>query len=380
MEAANIDGLGCFQQVEDPRADNRSHKLSDVLFIACCAVICGAESWDDIELYGRSKFEWLKGILELPHGIPSDDTFRRVFTLLNPEVFEEAFRAWISSLVSCVSGDIIPIDGKRLRGAFRASKENVIHQVSAWSCNHQLVLGQVKTESKSNEITAIPKLLKLLDIKGAVVTIDAMGTQKNIAAQIIEQGGDYLLALKGNHGTLQQDVSEYFDYIEQKGLLERVADSSETIDKGHGRLETRHCRIVTDIEWLEGREQWVGLNTLVEIRSLTEHLSEGRTTSETRYYISSLERSAEEFQSIVRAHWQIENNLHWVLDVSFSEDASLIHTPNAAENFSLLRKIALVLLKKDKTKGSLKGKRKRAGWNNDFLLSLLSLLNTADSK
>ena len=257
---------------------------------------------------------------------------------------------------------------------------SVIHQVSAWSCNHQLVLGQIKTESKSNEITAIPKLLKLLDIKGAVVTIDAMGTQKGIAAQLIDQEGDCLLALKGNHGTLQQDVSEYFDYIEQKGLHERLADDSETIDKGHGRLETRRCRIVTDIEWLEGREKWAGLNTLVEIRSVTEYLSEGRTSTETRYYISSLNRTAADFQEIVRAHWQIENNLHWVLDVSFSEDASLIHTPNAAENFSLLRKIALILLKKDKTKGSLKGKRKRAGWNNDFLLSLLPLLGFDDSK
>lgn len=364
--------LSSFESIEDPRRNNHCHKLGDILFIACCAVICGAESWNDIELYGQSKFDWLKHFLELPHGVPSDDTYRRVFTRLEPTGFEQAFRDWIQTLITSVMGDIIPIDGKRLRGAFRASKENVIHQVSAWSCRHQLVLGQVKTAAKSNEITAIPELLKLLEVKGAVITIDAMGTQTEIATQIIEQEADYLLALKGNHGTLHQDVADYFDYLSSsKSPSVSGIDYYEALDKGHGRLETRCCQVVTAIDWLEGREDWKGLSSLIKIHSHTEHLLEGRISEETRYYLSSLSRSAKESLEMVRAHWQIENNLHWVLDVSFSEEASLIHTPNAAVNFSLLRKIAMTLLKQDKSKGSLKSKRKRAGWNNDFLLSLL---------
>jgi len=361
-----------FSGLEDPRGENRRHLLGDIVFIACCAVICGAESWDDIELYGQSKLEWLETQLSLPHGIPSDDTFRRVFNALDPKKFEEAFRSWISELASRVAGDIIAIDGKRLRGAFRASKESLIHQVSAWSCHHQLVLGQVRTDSKSNEITAIPELLKLLDIKGAVITIDAMGTQKKIAKQIVEQGADYVLALKGNHSTLQRDVIDYFSYLQQQGLSVPVDCVHESVDKGHGRLEVRRCEVVTDIEWLQDRSRWAGLRSLIKIQSEVQHLKEQRTTTETRYYISSLTHSAETFSHIIRSHWQIENNLHWVLDVCFSEDASLIHSPNAAENFSLLRKIALGLLKQDSTKGSLK----RAGWSNSFLLSIISSLHS----
>lgn len=367
--------LKCFSHIEDPRKNNSRHLLSEILFIACCAVICGAESWDDIELYGKSKLEWLQTFLSLPHGIPSDDTFRRIFSALNPSTFEESFRNWIKTLVSNVQGDIIPIDGKRLRGAFRASGSNVIHQVSAWSCKYQLVLGQVKTEDKSNEITAIPELLKLLDIKGAVITIDAMGTQKEITGQVVKQEGDYVLALKGNHSILHKDVIDYFDDLQHPHTAACAASVHETVDKGHGRLEIRQCEVVTDLEWLEERSQWAGLSALIKVQSVTEQLKTGHVSSETRYYISSLSHSAEDFLEIIRAHWQIENNLHWVLDVSFSEDASLIHTPNAAENFSLLRKIALILLKKDETQGSLKSKRKRAGWDNQFLLSLLEHLN-----
>ncbi len=369
--------LACFAGVEDPRKQNISHKLEDILFIACCAVICGAEGWDDIELYGKSKQEWLEKFLELPYGIPSDDTFRRVFALIKPTEFEQSFRQWIQALIQHLSGDVIPIDGKRLRGAFRASKDSVIHEVSAWSCQHQLVLGQVKTEAKSNEITAIPELLKLLDIQGAVITIDAMGTQKNIASCIVEQQANYVLALKGNHSTLHEDVADYFNYLDkQKDTSALIADSYEDIDKGHGRLETRHCQIVQNIDWLEGKEQWAGLCSLVKIHSTTEHLLDGHVSEDIRYYISSLSCPAKDMLEIVRAHWQIENKLHWVLDVSFSEDDSLIHLPKAAENFSLLRKIAMTMLRRDSSKGSIKGKRKRAGWDNDFLLSLLQTLNS----
>lgn len=365
--------LACFKNINDPRQKNRRHQLSDILFIACCAVICGANSWDDIEEYGHSKIEWLKTLLVLPHGIPSDDTFRRVFSMLEPKAFENAFRSWIKTLISDVVGDVIPIDGKRLRGAFRASKTNVIHEVSAWSCTHQLVLGQVKTEAKSNEITAIPELLKLLDIKGSIITIDAMGTQKKIAQQVITQEADYVLALKGNQSTLHENVKEHFEQLNVEQEL--ILDSYKDIDKGHGRLTTRRCDVITDIGWLKGCKDWSNLSSVIRLQCETTYLVDHHVTTETRYYISSLEKSAQDIESIIRAHWQIENKLHWVLDVTFSEDACLIHTPNAAENFSLLRKIALTLLKKDTSKGSLKGKRKRAGWNNEFLLGLLAHLD-----
>jgi len=364
----------CFSDLEDPRKSNSRHLLSDILFISLCAVTSGAESWEDIELYGKTKGEWLKSMLPLPHGIPSNDTFRRVLSQLNPKVFEQAFRNWIMSLVSDVGGDIIPIDGKRIRGAFRAGANNPIHQVSAWSCSHQVVLGQVRTDSKSNEITAIPELLKWLEIKGSVVTIDAMGTQKAIAKQIVEKEGDYVLALKGNQGHLHQDVIDYYEHIEQKVDAKATVTTHETLDKEHGRLETRRCTVITDVDWLEDREKWAGLNSLLRVESTTEHLKQNRISRETRYYISSLKPTAEAALNIIRAHWQIENSLHWVLDVSFAEDACTIHDSNGAENFSLLRKIALALLKKDPTNGSIKGKRKRAGWNNDFLLSLIGQL------
>jgi predicted transposase YbfD/YdcC len=364
--------LPCFKNIDDPRKANRRHLLSDILFIACCAVICGAESWDDIEEYGHAKIDWLKKLLVLPHGIPSDDTFRRTFTLLEPSAFEHAFRDWIQTLISDVVGDVIPIDGKRLRGAFRATKTNVIHEVSAWSCRHQLVLGQVKTATKSNEITAIPELLQLLDIKGSVITIDAMGTQKKIAEQIIRQEGDYLLALKGNQSNLHDDVKASFEQLNEQE--ESKLTSYEYVEKGHGRLTTRRCDVITDIDRLEGRKDWLNLSSIIRLECETTYLVNDQKTTETRYYISSLDRSEKEIESIIRSHWQIENNLHWVLDVTFSEDDCLIHTPNAAENFSLLRKIALTLLKKDTSKGSLKGKRKRAGWNNEFLLGLLDHL------
>ncbi len=369
--------LTCFDGLSDPRGTNSRHPLSSVLFIALCAVISGADSWKDIELYADSKRDWLLSLLPLPHGLPSDDTYRRVFSALSPLSFETAFRQWIQSLVSSVSGDVIPIDGKRIRGAFRCEAENVIHQVSAWSCRHQLVLGQVKTHDKSNEITAIPELLALLDIEGATITIDAMGTQKAIAQQIIEQKGDYLLTLKGNHSTLCEAVSDYFEHLSTPAgqLLRSPADCFESVNKGHGRLEIRRCSVVQSLDWLTERSEWKALRSLVRIESSREILATGECSTETRYYISSLAESAEVIEHKIRSHWEIENKLHWVLDVSFNEDASTIHDENAAQNFSLLRKIALVLLKQDQSKGSIKGKRKKAGWSNQFILHLIQEAN-----
>ena len=374
---STITSLTCFKGIPDPRGDNARHPLSSVLFIALCAVISGADSWDDIELYALSKKDWLPALISLPHGLPSDDTYRRVLSALSPSAFEAAFQRWIQTLVSNVVGDVIPIDGKRIRGAFRCDSENIIHQVSAWSCQHQLVLGQVKTDDKSNEITAIPELLKLLDIEGATITLDAMGTQKAIAQQIIEQKGDYLLALKGNHETLHESVRDYFEHLTTSvgQQIRAPADFYESVDKGHGRLENRRCWVVQSLDWLEERNDWKGLRSLVKIEASRETLSTGHCSTETRYYLSSLNESAQVVEHKIRSHWEVENKLHWTLDVSFGEDASSIHDVNAAQNFSLLRKIALVSLKQDSSKGSIKGKRKKAGWDNDFLLEVIFQTN-----
>ena len=376
-EASAVVPLTCFSDLSDPRGTNSRHSLSSVLFIALCAVISGAESWDDIELYAQSKHDWLQALLPLPHGLPSDDTYRRVFSALSPTTFEAVFRRWIKALVSSVAGDVIPIDGKQIRGAFRSGADNVIHQVSAWSCEHQLVLGQVKTDDKSNEITAIPELLALLDIEGATITIDAMGTQKAIAEQIIDQKGDYLLALKGNQGNLCESVSDYFAHLATPAgqLLRQSADTYESVSKGHGRLEIRRCSVVRSLDWLEERSEWKALRSVVSVESYREILATGEHSTENRYYISSLTESAQTIEHKIRQHWEVENKLHWVLDVSFGEDASSIHDENAVQNFSLLRKIALILLKRDDSKGSIKGKRKKAGWNNEFILDIIQAAN-----
>lgn len=370
--------LTCFEGLDDPRGDNHRHPLPSVLFIALCAVISGAESWEDIALYARSKQKWLLSIASLPHGLPSKSTYQRVFSALSPLEFEKAFRAWIQTLVSSLAGDVIPIDGKRIRGAFRCHSENVIHQVSAWSCQHQLVLGQVKTDDKSNEITAIPELLALLDIEGATITIDAMGTQKAIAKQIVDQKGEYLLALKGNHENLCTSVMDYFDHLSTAaGKQTRAsADVYESVDKGHGRLEQRRCSVVQTLDWLDERNEWECLGSIIRLESSREILATGECSQESRYYISSLTESAETIERKIRCHWEIENKLHWTLDVSFAEDASAIHDENAAQNFSLLRKIAMTLLKQDSSKGSIKAKRKKAGWDDNFIFQLISSANS----
>lgn len=366
-----------FETLDDPRGNNHRHPLSSVLFIALCAVISGADSWEDIALYARSKQAWLISIVPLPHGLPSKNTYQRVFSALSPVSFEKAFREWIQTLVSSLSGDVIPIDGKRIRGAFRSDAKNVIHQVSAWSCQHQLVLGQVKTDDKSNEITAIPELLALLDIEGATITIDAMGTQKAIAKQIIDQKGDYLLALKGNHEHLCTSVADYFDHLSTAAgkQIRAPADVYESVDKGHGRLEQRRCSVVQTLDWLDERKEWKCLGSVIRLESTREILATGECSQETRYYISSLTESAEAIERKIRCHWEIENKLHWTLDVSFAEDASAIHDENAAQNFSLLRKIAMTLLKQDSSKGSIKAKRKKAGWDDSFIFQIINSAN-----
>jgi predicted transposase YbfD/YdcC len=361
-----------FSVLEDTRdAIKRRHKLMDMIVIAIAAVICGADEWTSIAAFGRAKETWLRQFLELEHGIPSHDTFGRVFSLLAPEAFEECFRAWIASICTVHADEIIAIDGKSLRRS-HARKDGVppLHIVSAWASANRVVLGQVATQEKSNEITAIPKLLEMLMLKGCIVTIDAMGCQTKIAEKIIERGGDYVLALKGNQSTLADEVEEAFINADAKDYTEVASDFFETVERGHGRVETRRYWTLGDLENISRSTLWKGLDMVGMVHS--QRQLNGKSSSEYRFYIGSIGNDAERFARAVRAHWGVENDLHWGLDISFREDESRIRERNAAENFAVLRHIALSRLKNDKTvKLGIKTKRLKAGWDERYLEKLL---------
>jgi predicted transposase YbfD/YdcC len=364
-----------FADLSDPRIDRtKLHALSDILVIAVSAVICGAEGWTDIEEFGKSKEGWLGKLLPLTNGIPSHDTFRRVFERLDPDQFEACFLSWIKSLAP-MTGQVA-IDGKTLRGSHdQTNGKKALHLVSAWASECRLVLGQVATAEKSNEITAIPELLKMLDLSGCLVTIDAMGCQTNIAAQIIAQEGDYLLAVKDNQKNLAHDVTELFDIeFAQTEPFEGFAhDYAKTIDKGHGRIEIRECWTITDpelLQYLRNFEVWSELKTIALVRG-TRRVNEVESMQD-RYYISSLTGDARTILQAVRHHWGIENSLHWVLDVVFREDQARMRQGDTAHNFAMLRHIALNLLRAQKSgPKSVRGKRLKAAWDNDFLLKVL---------
>lgn len=377
MDAQSDGGLlRFFRGVPDPRGCNKLHSLTDLLVIAICAVICGADGWAQVEQFAKAKKKFFKSFLTLPHGIPSHDTFGRVFARLNPDAFEACFVAWTRSLSQTAAGEkLISIDGKAIRHSFAHAwdKSGMAHLVSAFASANRMVFGQLAVKDKSNEITAIPKLLELLDVRGATVTIDAMGCQKIIAQKIRDGKGDYYLAVKENQPQLHQKVKRLLD----EAILENFAgmkhDFFEQSNGGHGRIETRRVWITPEVQWLgELRQEWAGLNLLVAVEAVRQ--MKGKRSTERRYYIASNPKAtARQAAESIRGHWGIENQLHWSLDMSFAEDASRIRKGHAAENFSRLRRIALNLLQRETTrKVGIKTKRLIAGWDHDYLLGLLT--------
>jgi predicted transposase YbfD/YdcC len=363
---------GHFSTLEDPRdARRRRHKLIDMVVIAIAAVICGANDWVAVAAFGRAKEGWFRQFLELPNGIPAHDTFGRVFALLAPQTFEQCFRAWVAAIRQVLPGEIVAIDGKTLRRSHdRAAGLAPLHLVSAWATANRVVLGQVATEAKSNEITAIPRLLELLLLQGCIVTIDAMGCQTKIAEQIIAQGGDYVLALKGNQGTLAAEVEEAFIDADARDYAGAASEVLETVERGHGRIETRRYRTLGDLSGVPRSAVWKGLNMLGMVESRCER--DGKVSTECRFYIGSIGTDAACFARAARGHWGIENDLHWSLDVAFREDDSRLRDPQARENFAVLRHIALTRLKNDSaTKLGIKNKRLKAGWDERYLEELL---------
>ena len=358
-----------FSSIEDPRVNRqKKHKLQDIFFISLCAVICGADNWVAIEEFGIAKEQWFTEILGLEYGIPSHDTFGAVYAAIDTEQFSVCFSRWVADLASLTAGEVIAIDGKCLRRSLdKASKKAAIYMVSAWAQQNNLVLGQVKVDDKSNEITAIPTLLSRLDIAGAVVTIDAMGCQKKIATQIKQQGGDYVFSLKGNQGNLHDDVKTFFT----SSLSPAIAAVSYEGD--HGRIETRSIRATADIVWLQERHDWQGLQSIIAVTAKRE--IGDKVSEETRYFISSLDANdPQRLERVLRAHWAIENNLHWVLDIAFDEDSNRTRKGHSAANFAVIRHIALNLIKAEKTaKVGGKIKRLKAGWDNDYLLRILGV-------
>jgi predicted transposase YbfD/YdcC len=361
-----------FCHLPDPRVRRtRRHALEDILVITLCAVICGADDWVSIAHFGHAKRKWFRRFLALPHGIPSHDTFGRVFAALDPEAFKAAFLAWVATVAALLPGDVIAIDGKTLRHTFdTAADKAAIHMVSAWATAQGLCLGQVKTDTKSNEITAIPKLLKVLALAGRVVTIDAMGCQTAIARAIRAKGGDYVLSLKGNQSRLHDDIRRFFLVAETHAFAGTPHTTAETVDGDHGRIEVRRAWATDDLAWLADRRRWPGLRSALRVDS--ERTVGHRTTQETRFFISSLPPDATTLARVVRSHWAIENSLHWVLDVAMNQDRTRIRTGHAPENLAILHHIALNLLKQERTeKLGIKNKRLAAGWDHDYLLRVI---------
>jgi predicted transposase YbfD/YdcC len=369
--------------VPDPRINRRkAHDLVDILVIAICAMLCGAEGFNDMEDFGKAKRDWFKTFLGLRNGIPSHDTFNRVFAALDPKEFLDCFLRWTQSLREVVPQEIVALDGKALRRALSRG-QNVKYIVSAWAASNGLVLGQLKVADKSNEITAVPELLRVLELSGCIVTIDAMGCQKKIAQEIVEADADYVLALKGNQETVHEEVKSFLDAMiaEQQaprpvGVKPSKAAATlahvETVEKDHGRLEIRRYYQSDQLDWFADRSKWEGLKSVGVVESIRE--VDGKTTVERRYYLSSLPLGVETFARAVRSHWGVENKVHWIMDVCFREDQSRARAGYAAENLATLRRWALNLLQRERTKKrGIRGKQLNAGWDQAYLLRLLGI-------
>ena len=361
-----------FKKLTDPRNPNVRHILSEIITIAICAIICGADSYTQFAEFGKSKEKWFRSFMQLPHGIPSHDTFGRVFSLLDPVQFKKLFRQWVIQAFPTGKDEVIAIDGKTLRRSHdRSNDKSPIHIVSAWASKLGIVLGQIKTDEKSNEIKAIPELIKAIDIEEAIVTIDAMGCQKKIASNIVENKADYVLALKENHPDLLDDIKLFFNeqiHIESNPAL----DCFETIEGDHGRIETRRYYICSKVEWLASAHMWAKLKSIAMVerqRQIGDMIS-----YEKAYYLSSIAKQPEKIATAIRSHWSIENSLHWQLDVSFDEDHCRIRKGHAAENLAVLRHIALNLLKQEKSlKVGIKTKRLKAAWDDRYRAKVLNL-------
>lgn len=375
--------LVIFEGLPDPRvARTRVHLLEEVLAIIVLAVIAGSDGWDDVVDWAEFRIGWLKTFLSLPAGIPSADTFRRIFCSLDPSKFAACFERMVAELAGNIEDQQVAIDGKTMRRTFAKDRgQRPLHMVSAWVAERGVHLGQIATEAKSNEITAIPALLEMIDVRGATVSIDAEGCQKKIAAKIVDGGANYLLALKGNQPLLHAEVIAYFEHARHDRTLDATPLAfDETVDKDHGRLETRRVWCTEDINWLGERTKWKGLRTIAMIERQREI---GENTSvEQAYYLSTLAPDAALHNRLARRHWSVENELHWVLDMTFDEDHSRIRDRNAATNLALLRKLALALLKREQSnpKKSIVMRRRRAGWDNDYLFTVLSAAQPAPAR
>ncbi len=359
-----------FEQLTDPRSHiNKRHDLHDILFLVVSAILSGAEGWKDIKEFGDVKLDWLRQFRAFEEGIPVDDTIARVISALVPEQFLCCFVSWVNELREATGKDVLAIDGKTLRRSHDGNRTSALHMVSVWSCKNRLVLGQSRSVGKQNEIETVMALLELLELKGSTVTLDAMSCQKKIAKKIKSKGADYLISLKGNQGNLHKEVKAYFHKMHRDAPELIQAGQTETTDVGHGRIEVRRYRQLALTDWISEARQWAGAMSIVEVER-ERHIGETRST-EIQYYLSSLEVNPQQGAETIRSHWGVENQVHWVLDVTFKEDDSRIRRENGAENMGMMRRFCMNLARLNKGKNSLRGKLKNAGWNDAFRAELL---------
>lgn len=372
-EASSLEFTTYFEEVTDPRIDRRKeHTLLDIIGLTICAVVAGADTFTGVERFGEARQEWISQFLELKNGIPSHDTIGTVWGRVDPEEFETGFRRWVGALVDAIEG-VVAIDGKTLRRSYdRASSKAALQMINVWSCEQELVLGQEAVPEGTNETGALPELLRLLDLEGAILTIDAAGCYSGVAEEVTEAGADYVITLKENQETLQRDAEALFEKLEQIG---RLPKTHKTVDGGHDRVEVRHCWALDVEEVPIDPSGWPNLSSLCRVRAERHH-PDGRVQTEERLFLSSLEADPERLQEAVRHHWHVENKLHWTLDVAFKEDSSRVRTGHAAQNLGIVRRLALSLLKQETSRSvGIEIKRKEAGWNPDYLLKVLTAGN-----